>query len=228
MPIRRKRKANAPVKKGIDVSKLGAPFEWTDERLKVALESWPSPKRLLGKAELNMCLSLGLYFDDITETWKPLSAIDISTVRNQGRFYLSPPADLTVDEWTAMRIDEKQRLITNDVAALEAFNDIRRDAVLVGISQDIYDAPVTDFAYDGLTIFLEDNVVLNASIDVFAFTPHGIQNIYTNLVVAGTNYKSFVSFIPWAQLRVVISQNAAQTLDFSYTLTKRRGAKLIA
>ncbi|MFX0024433.1 MAG: hypothetical protein ACFE9S_19095 [Candidatus Hermodarchaeota archaeon] len=113
--------------KGIPSAVFGEEFEWTDEKLKIALSSYPDFKRLKSEAVLKMMLALNMYWDDVTKKWEVMSSTEIATVRNQARYYSAPPAALTTDQWANMRIDNNQRLIVVDEGALTVLNKLQFD-----------------------------------------------------------------------------------------------------
>ncbi len=128
-----KEKSLAPI---LPIARLGAEFEWTDDKIKVGLESFPVPKRLISKAELSMVLALNMYYDDIQQKFVPLSAVDISTVRSEGRYYTSPPDLLTVDQYAAMRIDNNQYLLTRDILSLAELVLIKASNAAIQVQTD--------------------------------------------------------------------------------------------
>lgn len=110
----RKRIAVQPKRKGIPVAILGEPFEWTDSKLKIALESYSGFKRLAGDARLSMVLSLGMYYDDVLKKWLPLSSAAIATVQTQARYYTATPPALTINGFYDLRMSNAQELLVKD------------------------------------------------------------------------------------------------------------------
>lgn len=112
--LRKKKKSESRV---LPVARLGGSFEFTDDKIRIGLESYPVPKRLISKAELTMVLALNMYYDDIQKKFVPLSAVDISTVRNEGRYYTAEPPLLITNQFAPMRINNAQKLIVVDELA---------------------------------------------------------------------------------------------------------------
>jgi len=115
MERKRKRERDVPIEKGLPIAKAGQEVIWIDPKLKVPFVSNPFITRLKGKATLDMMLAYNLYFDDLTQKWKPLSDITISTVKNLGRFYTADPDTPIEQSDLPMRITDKHELRTKDM-----------------------------------------------------------------------------------------------------------------
>lgn len=114
MSRERKRKAIEPIEKGIPIAAPGAEVIFDDVALKSPFISNPFISRLKGRAFLEQSLAYNLYFDDLTQKWKPLSDITISTVKNLGRFYPTDPTPPTALSDLHLRITDKHELRSKD------------------------------------------------------------------------------------------------------------------
>lgn len=135
----RKRVKQKAVSAILPVARLGAEFEFTDERLKISLESFPVPKRLISKASLDMVLALNMYYDDIQKKFVPLSAVDISTVRNDARYYTAAPPLLIVNQYAPMRITNAQELMVSDAVAIAYLTAINASNTAIEANTDKFD-----------------------------------------------------------------------------------------
>ena len=202
---KRKRVRDKALKEGIPVAKLGAEFEWIDERLKVGLEAYPTFKRPLGKAEMAMVLSLGLYYNDITKKWEPLSAIDISTVRNQARFYSVNPPDLTTDVYDNMRIDKNQNLLCNDVILDKIMSGITDEKDVVGVDIQEYFIESIDYMIDHITLAIYDVVGVSNQVKIDYRLPDNTNiSIFSDTAITATSL-TFYKIIDWSKFRIWLS-----------------------
>ncbi len=125
MPRERKRKANEPIQKGIPIAEPGSEVIFNDPVLKSPFISNPFISRLKGRAFLEQSLAYNLYFDDLTQKWKPLSDISISTVKNLGRYYPSDPTPPTNISDLPLRINNMHELMVNDEVLITSSDIIR-------------------------------------------------------------------------------------------------------
>ena len=125
MPRERKRKANEPIQKGIPIAEPGSEVIFNDPVLKSPFISNPFISRLKGRAYLEQCLAYNLYFDDLTQKWKPLSDISISTVKNLARFYPTDPPPPTVLSDLPLRLNEYHELEVIDVLNKNTLEEVK-------------------------------------------------------------------------------------------------------
>ena len=114
MSRERKRETKESAEKGIPIAEPGAEVIFDDIILKSPFISNPFISRLKGRAFLEQSLSYNLYFDDLTQKWKPLSDVTISTVKNLGRYYPTDPTPPTALSDLHLRITDKHELRSKD------------------------------------------------------------------------------------------------------------------
>lgn len=202
---RRKRitKRDEAVKEGIPVAKLGAEFEWIDEKLKVGLEAYPTFKRPLGKAEISMMLALNMYYDDITEKWKVMDSIDISTVKNLARYYLSAPPALTTDQFAYMRLDKNQRLEVKDVGVNSTMEStIYEITVVAGATAVIKVIESADYLFDNIILLMYDTSGAANQIQIkYMFPDNTYETIYETNAIAATHF-DFYKIKSWGKIYI--------------------------
>ena len=67
----RERERDEPIKKGVALAPIGSDVIWDDPKLKVPFSSNPFISRMKGSAVLDMVLSFGLYYNELTKKWTP-------------------------------------------------------------------------------------------------------------------------------------------------------------
>ena len=124
MSRERKRERKEVIEPGIPIAKPGDEVIWNDPKLKTSFISNPFISRLKGSATLDQMLAYNLYFDDITQKWKPLSDLAISTVKNLGRYYTADPEAPTEQSDLYMRLTAKHELRTNDLDVIAKLQEL--------------------------------------------------------------------------------------------------------
>lgn len=125
MSKERKRKRADIVSKGIPIAELGASVIWDDPKLKVPFTSHPFISRMLGNAQLNMVLSYGLYYNELTQKWTPITATTMTEALSKARYYPTPPDALTELSDNPMRSTDSQELMVNDTDLLAKLELVR-------------------------------------------------------------------------------------------------------
>lgn len=218
---KRKTKRDKAVKEGIPVAKLGAEFEWIDDKLKVGLEAYPTFKRPLGKAEINMMLALNMYYDDITKKWKVMDSLDISTVKNLARFYLSDPPALTTDVFEYMRIDKNHRLECVDNILDIAMRPIVLQHSVVPNETSIQIIESVDYPFDNLTVCIYNVVGNFNNLNISYLFPDATEEVINNYVLFNTAAFDYYKLKTWTKIKFYFNNAGASSYDVRVLLSKK-------
>jgi len=120
----RERERDKIKKKGIPIAEIGADVIWDDEKLKVPFTSNPFISRMKGSAILNMALSFGLYYNELTKKWMPITSSAMTAEALKSRYYPTPPDALSELSDNPLRSNDSQHLLVNDV-----LNKVNLDAI---------------------------------------------------------------------------------------------------
>jgi len=112
MSEKRERERAEVKEKGIPIADLGAEVIFDDLRLKVPFSSIPFISKMKGRAFLEQTLSYGLYFNELTQKWTPITATTMGEALVKGRYYPTPPSTLTELSDNPLRSDNAQNLMT--------------------------------------------------------------------------------------------------------------------
>lgn len=124
---KRERKRIEPIKKGIPIASIGADVIWDDEKLRVPFSSNPFISRMKGKAELQMALSFGLYYNELTKKWSPITSTTMTEALIKARYYPTPPDPLTELSDNKLRTNDEQELMVVNKDVPLAVSDLAFD-----------------------------------------------------------------------------------------------------
>lgn len=142
MEKKRERKRAEITEKGIPVAEVDDDVIWDDLKLRVPFTSKPFISRLRGKARLDMVLSYGLYFNELTKKWTPLTAASIGEALCKARYYPTAPSDLTELSDNPLMMDNKHQLRIYDTLAHVELSFIKT-------SNDAIQAQTDKLQFDG-------------------------------------------------------------------------------
>lgn len=121
----RKRIRDKPKKKGIPLADIGSDVIWDDPKLKVPFSSNPYISRMKGSAVLNMALSFGLYYNELTGKWSPITSATMTESLIKARYYASTPDVLTELSDNPLRSTNSQELMVKDTVLENILNKLK-------------------------------------------------------------------------------------------------------
>ena len=104
----RERERDEPIKKGVPLADIGGDVIWDDPKLRVPFSSNPFISRMKGSAVLNMALSFGLYYNELTKKWAPITSATMTESLIKGRYYAVAPDPLTLLSDNPLRSNNNQ------------------------------------------------------------------------------------------------------------------------
>ncbi len=189
MSRERKRKAKEPIEKGIPIADPGAEIIFNDPILKSPFISNPFMSRLKGRAFLEQMIAYNLYFDDLTQKWKPLSDISISTVKNLARYYPTDPDPPTMLSDLPLRLNEYHELEVIDILNKNTLNEVK-------VKLDTLIAKNTEIELNQDTIIANQNILKSFNSGV---TDNGTHNNIATLSVVFNDIG-----IPWTAVDILL------------------------
>lgn len=142
MSRERKRERDEPKDKGVPVAPVGSDVIWDDLKLRVPFSSNPFITRMKGSAVLNMSLSFGLYYNELTKRWAPLTSATISEALIKARYYAVNPDALTLLSDNPLRTTNIQELMVKDT-------DLETKLELVRVIENAIKLQTDKLQFDG-------------------------------------------------------------------------------